>query len=289
MPLVKSPRMTPAKLAANRANARKCTGPRTPEGKRRVMLNALKHGRYARTEKLIEGGADSGLLDWIRAQIVACYQPQGERGRRTTEQLTREVYCSFVPGPKLRRQELGRGRRLPTRSSLWAMRWVKWREGGLETEPRYAVKSVDNRVTSPFPLRVRLRLRGEARELVFWVRARRDTVGLSLNRLLRLAEEALEGWAAQTQSSDVRASRGQTDWGGAVGAPEDAGERLARQQDAGERPRGQRDPSPGPDGPPSPQGRGLTKQRVARVATLSPRERAEERGASSRDHPLAPS
>jgi hypothetical protein len=150
------------------------------------MLKALKHGRYARTEKLIQGGADAGLLDWIRAQIVAGYQPQGERGRRTTEQLTREVYCSFVPGPK--------ARRWPTQSSLWAMRWVKWRAGGLETEPRYAVQSLDSRVRSPFPLRGRRRLRGDPRELVFWVRARRDTVTLSLNRLLRLAEEAREEW-----------------------------------------------------------------------------------------------
>ena len=45
MSLVKSPRMTAAKLAANRANALKSTGPRTRRGKARVTLNALKHGR----------------------------------------------------------------------------------------------------------------------------------------------------------------------------------------------------------------------------------------------------
>ena len=204
MPLVKSPRMTPAKLAANRANARKGTGPRTPQGKRRVMLNALKHGRYARTEKLIEGGADSGLLEWIRAQIVACYQPQGERGRRTTEQLTREVYCSFMPGPGERR-EAGKRGKLPTRSSLWAMQWVKWREGGLETEPRYAVKSVDSRVTSPFPLRVRLRVRGEARELVFWVRRRRQTMGFMLETLLGRVQEAVEARGERDETPEERA------------------------------------------------------------------------------------
>jgi hypothetical protein len=32
------------KTAANRANARKSTGPKTPEGKERVSRNALKHG-----------------------------------------------------------------------------------------------------------------------------------------------------------------------------------------------------------------------------------------------------
>ena len=41
------------KLAANRANAQKSTGPRTAEGKQRVRLNGLKR-RSVR------------LLDWLR-------------------------------------------------------------------------------------------------------------------------------------------------------------------------------------------------------------------------------
>jgi len=45
--LRKSPTRTEAFLAANRRNAQKGTGPRTPEGKARVSLNALKNGRYA--------------------------------------------------------------------------------------------------------------------------------------------------------------------------------------------------------------------------------------------------
>src|SRR5207237_8360223 len=40
------------KRAANRANAKKSTGPRTPEGKRRVSLNALTHGLTASTAVL---------------------------------------------------------------------------------------------------------------------------------------------------------------------------------------------------------------------------------------------
>ncbi len=56
MSLRKSPRITPALLAANRANARKCTAPRTARGKGRTVLNALKHCRYSRAfrEKLPE-------------------------------------------------------------------------------------------------------------------------------------------------------------------------------------------------------------------------------------------
>ena len=41
MSLGKTPTRTPGLLAANRANARKYTGPRTSEGKSRVALNAL--------------------------------------------------------------------------------------------------------------------------------------------------------------------------------------------------------------------------------------------------------
>ena len=36
--------LSPEQLAANRANAQKSTGPRTPEGKSKSRLNAFRHG-----------------------------------------------------------------------------------------------------------------------------------------------------------------------------------------------------------------------------------------------------
>jgi len=44
MSLRKSPTLTPALLASNRANARKSTGPRTARGKAWSRLNHLKSG-----------------------------------------------------------------------------------------------------------------------------------------------------------------------------------------------------------------------------------------------------
>jgi hypothetical protein len=42
--LRKSPTMTPARLEANRRNARKSTGPRTAQGKSQSRLNSLREG-----------------------------------------------------------------------------------------------------------------------------------------------------------------------------------------------------------------------------------------------------
>src|SRR4051794_40029450 len=44
-----SPIISPSQLAANRANAHLSTGPRTPEGKAKSCLNAVKTGLTGRT------------------------------------------------------------------------------------------------------------------------------------------------------------------------------------------------------------------------------------------------
>ena len=49
-------RPTPAQVAANRMNAQRSTGPRTPAGRARSSQNAMKHGIYARTDIAVERG-----------------------------------------------------------------------------------------------------------------------------------------------------------------------------------------------------------------------------------------
>ena len=63
------------KIEANRRNARKSTGPRTPEGKAAVRLNALTHGLLSQEVPLPEEDADAlrELDEGLRAEL----QPVG--------------------------------------------------------------------------------------------------------------------------------------------------------------------------------------------------------------------
>jgi hypothetical protein len=209
MSLVKSPVLTAAKLAANRANARLSTGPRTPAGKRRIVLNALKHGRYSRgfRQNLIKAGADLELFDWIHARIVDCFSPRDARQSWQAERLAREIWCytwrerraERLERAKQAQQALGaqqaqgvqpppsacrvdqrdgsRVRRRPAKAadrvSLWSLAWTPWRRGGLETKPRYALQSTDSAVTSL--MRIRVENPRSGRRLAFWMRRQRGT------------------------------------------------------------------------------------------------------------------
>jgi hypothetical protein len=62
-------------LAANRANAAKSTGPRTPEGKARAALNSRKHTLTAAAVTMLRI-EDQGEFDNLRADALAHYQPQ---------------------------------------------------------------------------------------------------------------------------------------------------------------------------------------------------------------------
>ncbi len=66
---------SPKQLEANRRNALKSTGPRTPEGKLRASRNAVTHGLTARHAVLsIE---DRDEYETLRAALIAEHQPVG--------------------------------------------------------------------------------------------------------------------------------------------------------------------------------------------------------------------
>ncbi len=58
-----------AQVEANRANAQKSTGPRTPAGKAQVAQNALKHGLFAR-ETVIRG-EDQDEFEMFRENLLS--------------------------------------------------------------------------------------------------------------------------------------------------------------------------------------------------------------------------
>ena len=101
MSLRRRPTLTPAMLAANRSNARKSTGPRTVEGKNRIVLNALKEGRHARNLgdnlRRAKSQGDAELFEWILCQVRTAFRLHGwEEDERKAERLARRVWCELV-------------------------------------------------------------------------------------------------------------------------------------------------------------------------------------------------
>jgi hypothetical protein len=64
-----------AQVRANRLNAQKSTGPRTPEGKAVVAQNAVKHGLLA--QQVVIRGEDPGEFELFRDRMVQDLAPAG--------------------------------------------------------------------------------------------------------------------------------------------------------------------------------------------------------------------
>jgi hypothetical protein len=77
------PALSPRRLAARRANALKSTGPRTPEGKAVVALNALKHGFFSSdvVNPVLDGPVRAQEFDSILEALLDDFQPQSARER----------------------------------------------------------------------------------------------------------------------------------------------------------------------------------------------------------------
>ncbi len=73
-------RCSEARLAANRANAQKSTGPRTQAGKEVSRLNAFEHGMAGKGD-ILGPGEDTAAIAALATEFERDYQAQGRSGR----------------------------------------------------------------------------------------------------------------------------------------------------------------------------------------------------------------
>jgi hypothetical protein len=78
-----------ARLRANRANAKKSTGPRTEEGKQRSSINALVHGGYARSRRALTWGPLGEDAEEVDAFFEAILDRLDPRDQAEYTQATR--------------------------------------------------------------------------------------------------------------------------------------------------------------------------------------------------------
>jgi len=106
---------TAAQTVANRANAEKSTGPRTPEGKAKVAQNAVRHGLFARAavlqgedpqefaeyrEQLLEELYPDGTLEQVLAERVVSLSWRLQRAARSQNAAFEALYEKHTAGPQ---------------------------------------------------------------------------------------------------------------------------------------------------------------------------------------------
>ena len=100
MGLRRSPRLTPAALAARRANALKCTGPKTPRGKAWSSMNGLRQGWDARKlrAKIKRTGDKESLVlfDWIFTRFFELSEMKSEEDWNYHLRLAARVWCHIT-------------------------------------------------------------------------------------------------------------------------------------------------------------------------------------------------
>lgn len=156
MSLRRSPKLTPAALAARRANALKSTGPRTARGQARSCLNALRHGWDARglRDKIERTGDKEAavLFDWIFTRFFELCSMASDRSWRYHMRLAARVWC-HISGRVL----VSRSRKSEYKG--WPILHGAYGYGGELVCPRELTllnyRDVGIRFSNPFPSRRR--------------------------------------------------------------------------------------------------------------------------------------
>jgi hypothetical protein len=156
MSLRKSPQLTPALLAAARANAQHSTGPRSPAAKQNSKLNALKHGGRVRDENrclaMLALGEDPEQLQTLTQELMSAFGPGDALWEKQVEDLA-WLYC--------RRERLERAQEGLKRRALQAVEdWQHRRQQEIAGATFDASQpwAIDVDMTEPADPGVRLRM-----------------------------------------------------------------------------------------------------------------------------------
>jgi hypothetical protein len=117
-----------SQMDANRANAQRSTGPKTPQGKAASSLNALKHGLTA--EQAVIPGEDPELFDQSLRSFFDHLQPVGPLETQLVEQIAMASWRLS----RLRALETG----LFTLRLIDEEKWIDEHYTGLTTQDRLA-------------------------------------------------------------------------------------------------------------------------------------------------------
>ncbi|MFN0169434.1 MAG: hypothetical protein ACKV22_23675 [Bryobacteraceae bacterium] len=77
---------TVSQITANRANARKSTGPKTPAGKVRSSQNALRHGLASR--QIVLNTEEETAFQALYAEFLDEYKPSDATGRTLVQEVS---------------------------------------------------------------------------------------------------------------------------------------------------------------------------------------------------------
>ena len=188
---------SPAKVRANRANARKSTGPRTPEGKQRASLNATRHGLLAKDVLIYTDSLEAFEAHY--REMLGALQPQGPMERMLAEKVVAQSW---------------RLKRAVWMETCLIGHAVQEAETG-DADILLTEEEFDSRAIQPF-------IGKEFAERLLCRHSPLDT----LQRYERSIERSLNAALAQLRQSQAmrRMGRGTGDWGPGTGEHEANGE-----------------------------------------------------------------
>jgi hypothetical protein len=106
------------RIAANRANAQKSTGPTSLPGKARAAFNAFKHGLA--TDRIIVQGEEAAEFEQTRASMVEHYQPLGPEQAA----LFDDMFSAFWRMRRAQRLEQALFGIVMTEQEWWRQSWA---------------------------------------------------------------------------------------------------------------------------------------------------------------------